>query len=127
MSEMTFAIEKLNAAWEKLKHGAETAQGELELDGVIQRFEFTFELFWKTLKIFLKHEGIEASSPKECLKAAFRLGWLESEGVYLDMLEDRNKTSHIYERSMAEDIIQRIKDKYISAIRKLLEILKTKI
>jgi nucleotidyltransferase substrate binding protein (TIGR01987 family) len=125
MNENKYAWEKLEKAWEKLRDGARNAKDELEQDGVIQRFEFTFELFWKTLKIFLSREGFETRTPKDSLKEAFRLGWVESEATCLTMLEDRNKTSHIYEKSMAQEILGRIKTDYISLIGKTLEKLKT--
>jgi nucleotidyltransferase substrate binding protein (TIGR01987 family) len=124
MKETEYALEKLGKAWEKLQSGAQVASGELENDGVIQRFEFTFELFWKTLKIFLKNEGIEAKTPKESLREAFRLGWLKHENIYLNMLDDRNKTSHLYEKNVVEEILKRIKTDYLLEMGGVLEILK---
>jgi nucleotidyltransferase substrate binding protein (TIGR01987 family) len=127
MRETDYAIDKLLKAWQKLQQGAQAAENELERDGVIQRFEFTVELFWKTLKIFLKHEGIEAKTPKDSLREAFRLGWLEEENVYLDMLDDRNLTSHIYEKGVVEQILQRVRARYVASIGTVLEQLKRKI
>jgi len=124
MRETDYAIEKLEKAWQKLQQGAQAAESELERDGVIQRFEFTAELFWKTLKIFLKNEGIEAKTPKDSLREAFRLGWLGEERAYLDMLDDRNKTSHIYEKGIAEEILQRVRTRYVPGIGAVLEQLK---
>lgn len=60
------------------------------LDATIQRFEFTFELFWKTLKRFLLVEGIETRSPRETLKKAYQIKWLDDEQLWLNMLHDRN-------------------------------------
>ena len=47
-----YAFQKLEKAFSKLKEGAASAQDELDKDGMIQRFEFTFEQLWKTLKNF---------------------------------------------------------------------------
>ena len=122
--EHDYAYKKLDAAFEKLKKGTETATKELEKDGVIQRFEFTFELLWKTIKIILRSKGIEVKTPKDSLKEAFRLSWIEQEHIFLDMLEDKNKTSHIYDEETAEEIFQRIKRNYLPGIAKVIEKLK---
>jgi nucleotidyltransferase substrate binding protein (TIGR01987 family) len=114
-------------AFIKLKEGAEAAEDELDKDGVIQRFEFTFELLWKVLKIFLEDSGIEVKTPKESLKQAFKIGWLGEEKVFLDMLEDRNKTSHIYDKETSEEIFERIKTTYLLAMENLLERLKMRV
>ena len=123
-SELRLTIEKLEAAASKLRAGVDEAQKELECDGVIQRFEFTFELLWKSLKIFLSDQGIKVQTPKESLREAFKINWLEEEKVFLDMLTDRNKTSHIYDQSEAQEIFAHIKDHYVDAIMNVLLLLK---
>ena len=79
------------------------------VDGTIQRFEFTLELYWKTLKRLLLSEGIDAKTPRETLKEAFQAGWLEDEKAWLQMLKDRNETSHVYDEEMALKILANIK------------------
>ncbi|MGE5797871.1 MAG: HI0074 family nucleotidyltransferase substrate-binding subunit [Ignavibacteria bacterium] len=88
---------------------------ELDKDGVIQRFEFTFELLWKTPKLFLADQGI---------LEAFQFGLLENEDVFLNMLDNRNLTSHIYNRTDSEKIFERIKNSYVKEIGNLLTRLK---
>ncbi|WP_416147299.1 HI0074 family nucleotidyltransferase substrate-binding subunit [Salipaludibacillus sp. HK11] len=80
------------------------------MDGTIHRFEFTIELYWKTLKRVLLSEGIEANTPKEILKGAFQAGWLENEEAWLQMLKDKNLTSHTYVEESALLIVHNIKD-----------------
>ena len=65
--EHKYAITKFENAFLRLKEAAEAAQDELEKDGTIQRFEFTFELMWKTLRIALQDSGINVKTPKESL------------------------------------------------------------
>ena len=92
-------------------------------DAVIQRFEFTFELCWKAVRIYLQEqEGIEVSSPKGTLKAAFRQGLIrqEEELEFLQMLEDRNASSHVYDEAEANEIFARIRDKHWAAIQSVL-------
>lgn len=88
------------------------------LRGVIKRFEFTFELFWKTIKALLVYEGFECAGPRSCIKEGARRGFLTDGEIILDMLEDRNKTTHIYDETTAEDIFKNIKEKYVLLIEK---------
>jgi|ERR1700722_20095137 len=69
---------------------------ELVVEGTIQRFEYVIELMWKTLKRALEYEGIHPKTPRESLKEAFKAGWLHDEGEWLDMLDQRNTSSHLY-------------------------------
>jgi nucleotidyltransferase substrate binding protein (TIGR01987 family) len=87
-------------------------------DAVIQRFEFSIELFWKTLKHLLAASGIEAKTPKACLQEAFAAGWLgDDDAVWIAMLKDRNLTSHTYKEDLAEEISGRIKAVYQPLLR----------
>lgn len=114
--ELNYSIEKLYKALSRLNLGIKKAKDQLDNDGVIQRFEFTFELLWKTLRLFLLSEGIITKSPKEALKESFRFGLIKDEDVFLDMLEDRNQTSHIYSEDVTKEIVIRIKNIYIKKL-----------
>ncbi len=117
--ELKYSIEKFNKALSRLNAGIKKAKDQLDNDGVIQRFEFTFELLWKTLRLFLLDEGIITKSPKEALKEAFRFGLIKDEDIFLDMLEDRNQTSHIYSEEISKEIVLRIKKFYLSKLTEL--------
>ncbi|MBI4332815.1 MAG: nucleotidyltransferase substrate binding protein [Chloroflexi bacterium] len=107
------------AALDRLGEGAAQAADELDKDGVIQRFEFTFELMWKALRLYLETQGLLCKTPRECLKAAFRAGLLEDEELFLNMLADRNSTSHIYSKEESEPIFLGIRDRYIPKLTAL--------
>ena len=95
----------------------------IQSDAVLQRFEFTFELCWKALRIYLaEREGINVSSPKGTLKAAFRQGLIQgaAEQEFLKMLEDRNTSSHVYDEHEANEIFARVRDAHLPAIQTLL-------
>ena len=79
----------LDRLGEALRVGAEEP---LAIDGTIQRFESTFELFWKSVRRLLASQGIEANSPRTVLQQAYRLGWLDDEQSWLKLLDDRNLT-----------------------------------
>ena len=92
-------------------------------DGLIQRFEFTFELSWKALKEYMIDQGIknEMQFPKQVLKTAYENRIINDEKVWLDMLEARNSTSHIYDDKAAERIGKNICDSYVTALAQLEE------
>lgn len=97
-------------------------------DALIQRFEFTFELIWKFLKVYLEDQGIqEINSPKSVLKAAYAEELIIDENTWLEMLKDRNLTSHIYDEKTAIQISDRIIDKYINTFKKLMIIMEDKV
>lgn len=115
-ADINYALQKLKSAFGKLKDAVDKAVDDLDRDGVIQRFEFTFELFWKTSKMFMEYEGFDnCKGPRSCIKEGARRSFLVDCEMLLDMLEDRNKTSHIYDEDTARDISKRIKEKYIKA------------
>jgi len=98
-------VRSLDRLGEALRVGAEEP---LAIDGTIQRFEFTFEPFWKSVRRLLARQGIEANSPRRALQQAYRLGWLDDEQRWLKLLEDRNPTSHTYREALAQEIYSRI-------------------
>ena len=89
----------------------------LAVDATIQRFEFTFELFWKTLRLALARNGVEAGTPRESLKQGVAAGWLRDEQLWLDMLRSRNETSHIYDEARARAVYDRIKNVFLPALQ----------
>lgn len=120
-NEFNYSLQKLSDAFGRLNDGISNTKDELDKDGVIQRFEFTFELLWKTLKIFLEDKGILCRSPKDCLVESFKFGIIEDEEPFLEMLDDRNKMSHLYSREESESIFERVKEKYVSEIEKVIK------
>lgn len=122
--ELKYSIVKFEKALKQLETGIKKAKDQLDNDGVIQRFEFTFELAWKTVRLFLLNEGIITRSPKEALKQAFKFGLITDEESFMDMLSDRNQTVHIYSEQMSKDIVTRIKKNYLILLKELSEELK---
>ena len=120
---LEYSLNKLKNANQKLKEGIEHAKDELDKDGVIQRFEFTFELLWKALKIYLEYQGIIVKTPRDSFVEAFRIDLISDEKIFLDMLEDRNNTTHIYDKETSEKIFNRIKKNYQTEIAKVIELL----
>lgn len=118
VNEKNYSIQKLRNAFLRLKESTEKALDELDRDGVIQRFEFTFELFWKAIKVLMEQEGFECVGPRSCIKEGAKRGFVAEGEMLLDMLEDRNKASHVYDESTAQEIFERIKGEYVVLIEK---------
>ena len=86
---------------------------DLEKQGLIQGFEFTHELAWKTLKDLLESRGnADIYGSKDATRQAFHLGLINAGEVWMDMIKNRNLTSHTYEEETAEKIATAIRDQY---------------
>ncbi|MHC1630967.1 MAG: HI0074 family nucleotidyltransferase substrate-binding subunit [Methanotrichaceae archaeon] len=114
MIEAAVQIENFENATKRLKAALEYDPLELDivLDAVIQRFEFTFEMAWKSVKLAAKAVGYDCKSPKGCLKLAYRMGWIKDEERWLELLEAINLTSHTYNQETAMDVYETVKENY---------------
>jgi len=124
MSEPFIKFNNFNNALSRLKEGIVkyNETDDLLRDGVIQRFESTFELAWKTLKAVFEDEGlIGLNSPKTVLREAFAAELIKDDELWLAMLSDRNSTAHIYNEPLAIEICRNIREKYVVAFVELLE------
>jgi len=101
---------------------------DIKRDSTIQRFEFCYEMAWKTLKAFLEWEGTITTSPRETLRSAFSSGLLGSEvQLWERMLADRNVTSHTYNESVAQRIADNISAVYHKVLVELVDRLRDKL
>jgi len=118
-SEVLLKINNFERALKRLEEAVKKAKDDLDKDGVIQRFEFTIELLWKSFKAILNYLGIECYSPRSCIKEAFKAGIIGDDEIILDMLNDRNISSHVYSETTSEEIFRRIKEIYLDYLLKL--------
>jgi len=101
-------LSDLDKALLRLAEALNQPENEFVRDAAIQRFEFCFELAWKSVQAAARLEGQDCASPRMAFSTAWRNGWIEDEAAGLDMLEDRNKTSHTYREEMAKDVFSRL-------------------
>lgn len=124
MSKERFAQRKaeLQNAVKRLQEAAAQPESDLVRDAVIQRFEFTFELVWKSLKLYLERQGLDCGGPRSTLKKAFAEGLInspeEADG-WLRVLEDRNLTSHAYDEALATRIYQHVAHEYAALLAQM--------
>ncbi len=120
--------EALNGFESLINHDLASLEGldQVLLDGLAngkaQKFEYTVELCWKSIKAYLQHiEGIEAASPKQVVKAYYLSGHLVEDDYLLmiQAIDDRNRLSHIYDAETFNLIISRLPD-YVALMRRVL-------
>jgi len=101
-----------------------SAYSALEQEGVIQRFEYTFELGWKTLKDYLEYSGVQLAeaTARSVIKECAALGIFKQAGIngetYLEMMLARNALSHTYDFERLADIIAKMKSNYFPELLK---------
>jgi nucleotidyltransferase substrate binding protein (TIGR01987 family) len=93
-------------ALKRLTEALALPQDDVVRDAVIQRFEFTFELAWKAMRLWLQDKGmgLEARTPKDVLTEALQAGLIVDGNAWSRMQEHRNTTSHTYDRALAESV-----------------------
>lgn len=112
------AVNRLNEANVAYKRNSDN---DIYQDALIKRFEFTFELAWKTLREFMLDQGysLEILSPKGVISFAWREGIISNEELWLDMLQSRNMSAHDYGRELSADIADKISNRYCKELTAL--------
>lgn len=88
--------------------------------GIIQFFEMTFELSWKLLKDYLENQGFaDVLSPRNAIKKAFETGLIEEGNDWMDLLIDRNLTTHTYDEQKVAELEKLIKERYFPLFNSL--------
>lgn len=120
-----YRFENYKRAFLLLRQAIEQMQqrplSQLEKEGIIQRFEYTWELAWKLLKDFLEASGVnlETTTPLAVIKAAFSTKVISNANVWIQALDARNKMAHTYNFVVFEETILDIKNKYLSVLEDL--------
>ena len=116
------AFVKLDSAAKK------SSRSELEQEGLIQRFEYTYELAWSTLKDFFEYQGYtEISGSRDAFKLAIERGLIQDGKEWMKMIENRQRTSHTYNQETADDIAELIIDSYVSKFGDLIKVLESEV
>ena len=104
----------------QLSDALEESESPIVRDACLQRFEFSYELLWKTLKVFLEDiHGVRAVSPRQVFKEAFALSIIGEEVTFVEMIESRNTLSHTYNEEQAAKIYVKCVD-YLKAMKNVL-------
>ena len=97
-------------------------QDTLYRDGLIQHFEFTVELAWKSLREYLEDQGVVLAvvSPRAVLKEAYAAGVIDDADMWNAIISARNITSHVYDEATATEIARQICEDFTPVLRSLL-------
>lgn len=110
-------------ATKRLKEALAQEETDIVIDGVLHRYEFSFELAWKTLKDYLEYLGIpmNTGSPREVIKESFAHNLISDGETWIKMMLARNSLSHLYDEETSRQIYIAIKNEYIHELEKLVE------
>ena len=116
-------FENFRKAFSNLQRGVQLSEdkklNDLEQQGLIQSFEFSFELAWKTIKDYLEFNQVEAKFPRDVIKKAFQYAIIDDGDAWMDMLEKRNLMAHTYDETKAQLALKLITTQYFEQLEQL--------
>ena len=124
MTKLESLIESLGKANQRLKEATKLEPTRIHKDATIQRFEFTFELAWKTIQEYVRDQGFDCKSPKNCIREGARLEIVQDPESWFEYLKFRNLIVHTYNEKIADRIYQEAV-KFPGEVDKLLKKIKT--
>lgn len=95
---------------------------QLERDGMIQRFEYCLEISWNSAKKVLEFQGYKVDTPRNIFREMAKIGWINNPEEWIEFLEARNKTSHMYHEEIANELFKLIPS-FLDASHLLLNVL----
>jgi len=107
MTKLESLIKDLKKANQRLKEATEAKPTRMNKDATIQRFEFTFELSWKTIQEYIKDQGFDCNSPKNCIREGGRLEIINNPEDWFEFLEARNLIAHTYNEKLANKVYRK--------------------
>jgi nucleotidyltransferase substrate binding protein (TIGR01987 family) len=123
---LEISLAPLSKALDSLKRGYKDHPSELERDGIIQRFEYTLDLCWKSAQKVMLHNGIEVDCPKNVMRELGGLNWIHCPETWINYLEKRNEARNMYDEDTAGNIFLVVKS-FIKDANDLLKTLESKI
>ncbi len=123
MTKLETIQKKYKSAIKRFEKALDRPHDEFLRDSCIVRFEFTFDLCWKFLKLYLEEKkGIVCPSPKECFREAYKQGIIAYEEVWLDITNWRNEAVHTYSEKFANGLYKKL-PKVLEHFKKLEKVL----
>ncbi len=107
MTKLQSLLSNLKKANSRLKEAAKAQPTRMNKDATIKRFEFTFELSWKTIQEYLRDQGIDSRSPKNSIREGAKIQLIYSPENWFVFLEHRNLASHTYNETIADRVYEK--------------------
>ncbi|OIO67329.1 MAG: nucleotidyltransferase [Zetaproteobacteria bacterium CG_4_9_14_3_um_filter_49_83] len=111
--------QELSTAVQRLGEACAQPFSSFIRDSVIQRFEFCWELAWKTLRLKLEAEGVLVNTPRETWQQALQAGLIQDGNAWTEAQKKRNLTSHTYDEKLADDVYNYVLQQGLPLFRKL--------
>jgi len=115
-TKFTYKLQNLSQALDRLQEAVNQQHDAYVQDSVIKRFEFTFGLAWKLLKLII-HDEYQPNTPGAIIKRAYNEGYIKDYNTWVNMLKNRNTTSHEYSSSKSEEIYIKIKQEFYDCLK----------
>lgn len=113
LQNFSLALRQLEAAVQLSKS---KTLSDLEKQGTIQAFEYTHELAWNVLKDYFEYQGnVSITGSRDAAREAFQKAIITDGDVWMEMIKSRNKTSHTYNKNVADEIVGKIQNDYYPA------------
>ncbi|GGD57785.1 HI0074 family nucleotidyltransferase substrate-binding subunit [Lacimicrobium alkaliphilum] len=119
MHRLKERTEEFLKATSQLERAVQQPKDEFIRDSVIQRFEFSYELSWKMLKLKLEEEGLEARTPRQVFQESLVAGFIQDGNLWSELQKQRNLTTHTYDESLAESVYQFIAEQGLALFQQL--------
>lgn len=98
----------------------------LERDGIIQRFDYCLEVSWNSAKKVLEYQEYRVDTPRNVFREMAKIGWINNPDQWIQFLEARNKTSHLYHEEVAKELFDLVPS-FLASSKELLKILENKL
>jgi len=98
----------------------------LERDGIIQRFEYCLEVSWNSAKKVLEYQEHKVDTPRNIFRELAKIGWIKNPDQWIEFLEARNKTSHLYHEEVALELFKLVPH-FLQSSHELLDTLEEKL
>ena len=112
-------LETILARWRDALEAWGKTGSDRDRDSAILRFELAFEVAWKHLQALSREQGLQSNGPRQALENAFRLGWIEDEVVWDEIIRARNHAVHVYREELAQELGRKL-DSYCTAFSSLM-------
>ena len=109
MNKFKATIKEFKEALEELKEVLVMEKNDVVRDSAIKRFELTFELCWKSAKVYLEeYRNVRCASPQMCFRELFNHGVIDYDEIWIDMARWRNDAVHTYKEELAENLYAKL-------------------
>ena len=116
LEKLQQSIEYIREDYQNEEDNLDEVLNEMMKEGLIQRFEYTHELAWNVMKDYAYYQGnTEIGGSRDATREAFKMNLIKNEHLWMEMIQNRNRTSHTYDKETAEEIYAAIINQYYDA------------